>query len=887
MQFKFTFVLIALLISPTSSAAVISVSGDYASIQAAIDNASPGDVIEVESGVSRENVDVNKPLTLRGLGMPTIDAGGKGSAITLSADGVTLDGFVATNSGGKWMDAGIKVASKENIIVSNNASRNNRDGIYLCSASNNTIFGNNATDNSRYGINIEKSSNSNMRENLMSRNRYNFGGTGHNDIDTSNLVDGKTIYYLVGAYDKVFNSTSNAGMVYCIDCENITVSGLKFKNNQHGIYFYNTSISIIENNTVINNSVGISMEYSDDNTITANNASYNFDGIELVHSDNNTISHNYASYNNETGIFLYSSSKNTVMGNNPTGNVASGILLGESTNNTIVSNNASNNNADGISLYSSYNNSIESNTVSGNRSSGITLYSSGNNKIENNYAISNKYGISFFDSFNNTMKDNLMSSNRYNFGADGYNDIDTSNLVDGNPVYYLVGVLDLMIDSSSGSGIVYCIDCDNITVRGLTLKNNVYGVSFDNTSNSRIENINARDNHYYGIHIQNSSNNILKGNKACSNIIDGIRLTSSSNNTLKGNNATDNKYGIRLTSSGNNTLEGNNASRNNNTGMWLYSSIKNKLKYNQMFGNLYNFGADGYNDIDTSNLVDGKPVYYLVSASNTAINSSSDAGLVCCIDCENITVSGLMLKNNRYGIHFDGTCNSRIENNNATGNIECGIYLQSSSNNAIVGNNACYNELGGIALYNSDNNSIMGNNASYNEVAGTALQNSNNNSISHNNFGFNKLAGIELLDSNNNAITDNIVSHNEQGGVVLSGSCYNIIRDNNACYNGYGIGTEGSSSNNTISENNASYNELAGIGFLESQDNVIYHNTLVNNLMGNTADSGTNQWDDGAAGNYYSDFNCTDSDGDGICDSVCRIIGGESVDRYPLAAPPT
>jgi nitrous oxidase accessory protein NosD len=39
--------------------------------------------------------------------------------------------------------------------------------------------------------------------------------------------------------------------------------------------------------------------------------------------------------------------------------------------------------------------------------------------------------------------------------------------------------------------------------------------------------------------------------------------------------------------------------------------------------------------------------------------------------------------------------------------------------------------------------------------------------------------------------------------------------------------------------------------------------------------------------NHYSDFNCTDSNGDGICDSVYRIFGGESVDRYPLAKPPT
>ncbi len=59
----------------------IRVPGDYSGIQEAIDAASPGDLIVVDGGIYRENVNVTKRLTLRGLKMPVVDAGENGSAI--------------------------------------------------------------------------------------------------------------------------------------------------------------------------------------------------------------------------------------------------------------------------------------------------------------------------------------------------------------------------------------------------------------------------------------------------------------------------------------------------------------------------------------------------------------------------------------------------------------------------------------------------------------------------------------------------------------------------------------------------------------------------------------------------------------------------------------
>ena len=99
----------------------------------------------MHEGAYDENVNVDKQLTLSGIGMPVVDAGGSGSAITLSADGIVIGGFMVTNSG-YYQDAGIKVTSNNNTITNNNVS-NNKCGICLSSSSNNTLYHNNLADN--------------------------------------------------------------------------------------------------------------------------------------------------------------------------------------------------------------------------------------------------------------------------------------------------------------------------------------------------------------------------------------------------------------------------------------------------------------------------------------------------------------------------------------------------------------------------------------------------------------------------------------------------------------------------------------------------------------------------------------------------------------------
>jgi len=146
----------------------------YLSIQEAIDKASPGDVVVVRSGTFHENVEVNKPITLRGerwkgLDLPVINARANGSGITVAADGVTVEMIRVTNSGNGSEDAGIRVLSEGSTIRDNHAIANGGAGILLEGARNTTVFSNVASENRR-GISLVGSQGSLLFNNRLYNN---------------------------------------------------------------------------------------------------------------------------------------------------------------------------------------------------------------------------------------------------------------------------------------------------------------------------------------------------------------------------------------------------------------------------------------------------------------------------------------------------------------------------------------------------------------------------------------------------------------------------------------------------------------------------------------------------------------------------------------------
>ncbi|MBU5575016.1 MAG: right-handed parallel beta-helix repeat-containing protein, partial [Candidatus Aenigmarchaeota archaeon] len=322
-------------------------------------------------------------------------------------------------------------------------------------------------------------------------------------------------------------------------------------------------------------------------------------GIYLSYSSHNTLTNNTANLNNNTGIYLLFSSNNTLTNNTANSN-RYGIYLYFSSNNTLINNNASSNSDVGIDLDHSSNNILTNNTANSNGYLGIHIYFSSNNNLTSNTANSNEEGIHLDHSSNNILINNTMNDNTYNFGICGagisyyYQDIDTSNTVDGKPIYYWTNeknapnnCKDTEIDESTNAGFVALVSCDNITVKNLNLSKNYYGILLVNTTDSKILNNNVNSN-YEGIHLYSfSNNNILTNNNASSNSGVGIYLDSSSDNTLTNNNVNSNYDGIHLFfSSNNNILTNNNASSNIDCGIYLdFSSNNNILTDNTINSN--------------------------------------------------------------------------------------------------------------------------------------------------------------------------------------------------------------------------------------------------------------------------------------------------------------
>ncbi|MDI6916711.1 MAG: right-handed parallel beta-helix repeat-containing protein [Thermoplasmatales archaeon] len=371
-------------------------------------------------------------------------------------------------------------------------------------------------------------------------------------------------------------------------------------------------------------------------------------------------------------------------------------------------------------------------------------------------------------------------------------------------------------------------------------KNNCHeGITFHNVTNSKIENCEIYNN-YRGIRLDSSSNNQITNCTVYNNSCDGIHLYSSSNNNQISNcTIFNNSYdGIWLGGSSNNTqITHCTVYNNSDHGIWLCLSSNNILRDNALENNTYNFGVHGYyvshfcQDIDKSNTIKCKPIYYLIEQNSFIFDDTMNIGYLGLISCTNITVENLTLNSNMQGLLLANTSYSNLTNC-ITYNNDYGVYLYSSSNNQIANCTISNNSDGGICLYSSSNNNIT-NCIAYNNQYGISLaHSSNNNAIANCNM-YNNDDGITLVfSSNNSQITNSNVYSNSKDGVWLVHSSNNQITDC-AIYNNYydGICLE-RSSNSQISSNHIYNNSEDGIRIGYSSYNNLTANQIYNNCYG-------------------------------------------------------
>ena len=269
------------------------------------------------------------------------------------------------------------------------------------------------------------------------------------------------------------------------------------------------------------------------------------------------------------------------------------------------------------------------------------------------------------------------------------------------------------------------------------------------------------------------------------------------------------------------------------------------------------------------------------------------------------------------GLHLDGnSIECKIINNNVAHCLE-GIVLEGSAGNIVEGNSMLHNNASMVFLACTGSNLLRRNNMtsdSYNLIVwGTTLESFIQNVDTSNSVN-NKT--IYYKTNSNNLLLD--PSNCPNLGYVALVNCTDVrVRDADFSFNRDGLllaqSTNCSLSNLTLSGNHGPllhggltffksssnlisgtkvYNNGAGVCFHQSNGNLFYHNSFVDNdrqVISNlnspfSAPSGadsTNKWDNDLEGNYWSNYAGVDLDHDGIGDSWHEIDSNND-DRYPL-----
>ena len=264
------------------------------SIQAAIDRAQEGDVVQVQRGRYRENLRIEKTLTLRGINRPTVDGGGQGDTIRVTATDVVIEGMIVANSGDN------RFKQNSGIYIQPGAHRARVQGCYL--------------SYNLFGLWIEKAHDVQVVGNTI---------TGKRDYDSPRRGNGVQLYNTKGARI-IGNHISFVRDALYID---VSHHAIFQKNNMHhsryGTHYMNSYYNLWEDNDTWRNQAGLALMEVRDQVIRNNRAWNNIDHGIMLRTLQDAVVENNIVMGNKRGLFIYdvefTTLKNNVVADNYTG----------------------------------------------------------------------------------------------------------------------------------------------------------------------------------------------------------------------------------------------------------------------------------------------------------------------------------------------------------------------------------------------------------------------------------------------------------------------------------------------------------------------------------------------------------------------------------------
>jgi parallel beta-helix repeat protein len=358
----------------TVKAVTITVPDDYPTIQEAINNANSGDTIFVRNGTYYENVVVNKPLNLKGESRENtlIDWEGAESTIEVIADNVSISNFRVkrspnmsignscvwfnTASGSRLTDCvvqygwlGVFILESNSSLAANLTIQGSGLGLGAINSSHSVFRDNEISDTAGPGLVLSGSTGCLLRNNHMINCSSSFAAGGSmvdhffNDIDTSNTIDGKHVYYLVNQTGLTVNPSTfpDAGSLTIANSTGVIVENLTLLHAGVGVAFAYTNDSLIRNVAVSNDTagVGIYVGAGINNTVSGCSVSGCWSGVTLSSAINNTVRDNAITNSDYFGIYLWNASLNTIIGNDVLNSEWTCVYMEGSQNNTFHHNN--------------------------------------------------------------------------------------------------------------------------------------------------------------------------------------------------------------------------------------------------------------------------------------------------------------------------------------------------------------------------------------------------------------------------------------------------------------------------------------------------------------------------------------------------------------------
>lgn len=267
----------------------VSISGPTRSIAEAVAIAQPGDTVLVHAGTYKEPlVVIGKPLVLVGVGNPILDGEGKHALVSITADDVTVRGFVLRNVGTSFVEdrAALRVSHARGCTIEDNHIDDGFFGVYLadvtdCRIANNVLraTGRRETESGN-GIHLWTSRRITITHNQISGHRDGIYFEFVHDSDvrentsTQNLRYGLHFMYSDGCryVENIFRQ--NGSGVAVMYTKGVEMIGNRFEDNwgpaAYGLLLKEISDARLERNVFVRNTVGLLADGANRIAATAN-----------------------------------------------------------------------------------------------------------------------------------------------------------------------------------------------------------------------------------------------------------------------------------------------------------------------------------------------------------------------------------------------------------------------------------------------------------------------------------------------------------------------------------------------------------------------------------------------------------------------------------------